>query len=202
VKPLNLTLILAASLIASGAACEKRGGTYDPRNCPASPFPAVSDLQRELAMGPLNFYFTNIMSGSSLFKFETWADQKFDYETSLNYYYDDENYLEQRCPRAVILRLKIPFNPARADGAKRFNELLGRIYSKPGVLPPSLIESTGKKSFFSGSSVTSLSPSHLIELGGFHHPARGDFAELGWYEKRYFDENFAAPQEELGRRKK
>lgn len=139
------------------------------------------------------------MSGTALFKFETWADQKFEYEASLNYYYENDNYLERRCAKGMILRLRTPLNSERE---KQLSAFLSFVAAKTGKNLKEPIEKArtfGKLASFIGSHKFALNSQYLLELSNFHHPARGEFLEAGWYFTQYFEENFAPPSEKYSK---
>ena len=188
--PSSVTFVSLSGLLLSLFGCTQ-SGTFNPANCPGTDFPKAKDLIQEIDIPNYSFYFTNIMSGTSLFKFETWADQKFEYDGSLNYYFENDNYLEKRCAKAIILRLKLPLTTTRESVLQRFITFVEKKSGKPLEKAINSAKSMGKLDNYIGIKRFDLNPSRLLEITGFHHPARGEFLEAGWYETPYYEENFA-----------
>jgi hypothetical protein len=161
------------------------GSRYDESKCPGTPFPDPRQLLSAGSLARLTYF--RAASRLNVPSYEMWADRKFDFETSLSYYYDREKSDAHDCVKAVALSIRYPITPEKSQTGLDFlgffeSRLKLRLDSvRSAYLDYSRRDSPGEEEVFEFGNL-------VFQVNGIHHTSRGDFLRLALYEKAYFDQ--------------
>jgi hypothetical protein len=182
-RPGRLRLVLAAVVGAAlGAGC---GSRYHAADCPADPLPEASEVLRRPGFDRLR-YFRATDASTDRVDYETWADGKFDFATSLTYHYPAIDGQRSDCARGVTLTLH---HPASEEGKALRGEFIGLLGRRLGTELPGMTAAAADYDSKQGEGF--LAP-RRFELGplvgevvGVNNYHRGAFLTVGFYDRVY-----------------
>ena len=171
---------VAVALLGSGGC----GSRYRTAECPGDRFP---EARQVLALPgfPALSYFRGTSDYKRGIDFEMWADQKYDFATSLRYHYPKDDPRQVDCVRGVSLMVKYPPTSEGSALAAEFIAFFERHLGADLAPLRAAYASVGKEEA-EFSRPFSLPLDGLVgEVTGIHSVVQGDFVSVGFYERRY-----------------
>jgi hypothetical protein len=175
-------IALVFALVAAGC-----GSRYEHEDWPDSPFPDSKEFLALEKFAKLRFSKDQLTGIPGLqIQVEMLADGKFDFDARLMMHFPQEGKIEDKRVKAILFQARYPVSEENAAMGLQF---LG-VFEKN--LKTDLSRVREAYIDFARNRVlnrpfTQISGQYVIEVCGIHQVTRGDFLDVGVYEKWYYD---------------
>jgi hypothetical protein len=175
-----------AALVAAVGCGESR---YRREACPGSVFPEAAEILRRPAFRRLE-YFQGTADSRLPVNYETWADQRFEFTTSLRYHYPREDPRRVECAAAVVFMVKHPPTTAAEGLGLQFIALFEEEWGRDLSRLRSAYAAHGRGAEGPAADHREDLAGIVAEISIVHSALRGELLSVGFYEPGYYRSAF------------